>query len=161
MGHSVSGFVARFDTLAAAARALPGARVARLEQGFGFLPLTDELAPGDATASDMQSLVGLTAVLAAWAAEQSRTFRIAYVETEYFGGLGSQAAVLWQDGKIALGPVRSNNESEDRPSAEWPINAVGRRLGVQRGEAFDEFDTLGLGRHRHNEGWAAAGQSVT
>jgi hypothetical protein len=38
-------------------------------------------------------------------------------------------------------------------SPQWAFNQALRNLGVDRGEAFDEFDTLNLGKHRHTENW--------
>jgi hypothetical protein len=80
---------------------------------------------------------------------------VAYVETEYFGGDGVQAAAVWEGGAIAFGP---------RQADAGPINEALRLLGVERTTAQDEFDTVGLGRHRRNEGWieeaAAAGWPV-
>ena len=62
-----------------------------------------------------------------------------YVEAEYFGGSGYQAALLWQEGRRSLGPTT--------------INAVLSNLGVKAGWGRDAFDTLGLGRHRETEEW--------
>jgi len=40
-----------------------------------------------------------------------------------------------------------------REIAQWPFNQVLRRLGVLRGEAIDEFDAVGLNRHRSTDDW--------
>jgi hypothetical protein len=60
----------------------------------------------------------------------------ALVMTDYFGGTGSQ----W--GCVFRGAVRS---SEGRT-----INEALRALGIVRREGQDEFDTVGLGNHRHS-----------
>ncbi len=70
--------------------------------------------------------------------------RVAYVETEYFGGNGVQSAAVWERGAIAFGPKQAD---------VGPINEALRLLGVERTNAKDEFDTVGLGRHRGNKGW--------
>jgi hypothetical protein len=36
-------------------------------------------------------------------------------------------------------------------SPQGAFNQALRQLGVDRGEAFDEFDALNLGKHRHTE----------
>jgi hypothetical protein len=68
-----------------------------------------------------------------------------YFETEYFGGLGTQGAAVFQDGEPIFGPM----------SAEiGPINHALQLLGVRvEPPARDEFETMGLGRHRNTEGW--------
>jgi hypothetical protein len=75
---------------------------------------------------------------------------IAYVEAEYFGGVGYQSVVLWQGGHIALGPMLA----WQLPLSEMPINRVLRTLGVAKGDALDEFEAAGLGKHRSTEAWA-------
>src|SRR3989440_7835863 len=40
-------------------------------------------------------------------------------------------------------------------SPHWAFNQALRQLGVPRGAAFDEFEAVGLGRHRHTEDWLA------
>ena len=72
---------------------------------------------------------------------------IAYVETEYFGGAGNQAAVVYQNGQIVTGPTTGDSGSR----SEWPINAAMRSLGVKRGDYVDEFAAIGFGLVRKNE----------
>jgi hypothetical protein len=69
---------------------------------------------------------------------------VAYVETEYFGGEGTQAATVWDRGATIFGPAEAE---------AGPINQALRRLGVERTAGEDEFDKVGLGRHRRNEDW--------
>jgi hypothetical protein len=84
---------------------------------------------------------------------------VAYLEAELFGGTGSQAAVVWHQGAVVLGPMIYDNEPGGRSSYQvgeiqtWPFNSALRFLGVQASEDVDEFDTVDLGRHRHTEGW--------
>jgi hypothetical protein len=157
MGHHIRGFIARQDDLRKAAASLPGAQVVPLSLGFGFLPVTEQLA-GDDEPAPFEHLERLTARLGAWAEEQSRTFPLAYVETDYFGGDGWQAAMAWVGGGAVFGPVRTSDLWEGgkfvpTPLLEGAINRAVRHLGVERGAARDEFDALGLGRHRDNESW--------
>lgn len=65
----------------------------------------------------------------------------AYIETEYFGGSGAQAAVFFSAGSV---PTRLATETH-------PINAALKLLGVVARSGADEFDTLGLGRFRNLE----------
>jgi hypothetical protein len=69
---------------------------------------------------------------AALAGERAATF--ALVMTDYFGGAGDQWACAFVEGR--------------RVEAVSNINAALRALGVQAAEGLDEFDTVGLARHR-------------
>ncbi|WP_410607176.1 hypothetical protein [Amycolatopsis sp. lyj-109] len=77
---------------------------------------------------------------------------VAYVEADFFGGVGTQVAQVWHRGSVSLGPLRVA-EGEPLPSGGSPISQALRALGVRRGAHFDEFDAVGLGRHRHTEEW--------
>jgi hypothetical protein len=80
----------------------------------------------------------------AWAAKVSVKTAVAYVKAGYFGGQGSQWATVWADGRVVLWQVT--------------INEALRHLGVTAEPDLDEFDTVGLGRHRSVESWAAAAE---
>jgi hypothetical protein len=157
VSHRISGFIGRLDPLRGAAAALGEMRVVPLAGGFGFLPLIERL-NDPADLGPFPELERLTRRLAGWAAEQSLGFPLAYIETEYWAGRGSQGSVVWQAGVVVLGPVVTSNEGPD-PSPlplERAINRAARAVGVARGERLDEFDALGLGRHRSNHDWLAA-----
>jgi hypothetical protein len=73
------------------------------------------------------------------------------------GGIGQQAAVLWEHGEIALGPLVDPAPEElvvRGARAQWPFNEVLRRMcvSVAPGQP-DEFATVDLGRHRETEDW--------
>jgi hypothetical protein len=157
MAHHIRGFIARADDLRRAADGLAVARVVPLSLGFGFLPVTPQLV-GDDEPAPFEYLERLTARLATWAEAASVAFPLAYVETEYFGGDGWQAAMAWVGGGVALGPIRTSDLWQDgkcapTPLLEGAINQAARLIGVDRGSVRDEFDALGLGRHRSNESW--------
>lgn len=67
--------------------------------------------------------------------------KLAYIETDYFGGYGTQAGVLYENGKIAIAPK----------SGDGTINALLKELGVWRTPDTDEFDMLWLGKHQRME----------
>jgi len=148
MGHSIAGFIAPKEVLREATRHLRQAVIVSLEQGFGFLPATDalddELGGGDAPHEEFWRL---TTGLARLGAEMSRGGRVAYVETDYFGGSGDQAAMAWENGEVLSEPWKTRMGA---------IDDALLRLGVERAGADDRFDALGLGRHRHTDDWAEA-----
>jgi hypothetical protein len=85
---------------------------------------------------------------------------IAYVETEYFGGPGSQGSIVWDLGRVVLGPLRTGDAREwefspvaDVALCDRAINQALRYLGVKSVSGVDEFSALGLHRHRSNDEW--------
>jgi hypothetical protein len=146
MGHIIAGFIARTETLREAAPRWPGARVIPLAQGLGFLPLTEELSE-PMPADDPNTLFDyLSAELADFGRELSALAPVAYVETQYYGGLGRQCALAWHDGDVVAGPERA---------PIGPINVALRAIGVVCEGELDEFDSVHLGWFRCNEEWLA------
>ena len=62
--------------------------------------------------------------------------RYALIETDYFGGAGEQCAAVYHGSTIEMAATMGG------------INAALKLLGVKRRFNMDEFDTIGLGRHR-------------
>jgi hypothetical protein len=130
------------------------ARAVPLEQGLALIPLTTELLasldqPDGAVVAGFDFFPrGLGRRLSAW----SKAGPIAYAEADYFGGRGSQRGAVWVDGKIELGPLGVET-GEGLPAEGSPISQVLRRLGARRPHGADEFEAVGLGRHRHTEDW--------
>ncbi len=158
MAHYIHGFIAHLEPLCEAAAVCEGMVVAPLALGFGFLPITEDLAGPDGPWA-FENLRRLTVGLVDWAAEQSRTFPLAYIETNYFG-VGNQAAVVWRDGAVVFVPELCESKWVDEnflspPYLDKAINRSLRLLGVNRGAVVDEFDAVGLGQHRFDEGWVA------
>lgn len=75
-----------------------------------------------------------------------------YLETDYFGGEGTQFSGIIINGKL-LATYQDTNVDVSIPYPdrllECPINKALRQLGVIRDSKLDEFDTLGLGNYRH------------
>ena len=69
--------------------------------------------------------------------------KFVYVEAEFFGGDGTQACVTWDD----------NGKSSSPTVAINAINTALKFLSVRIGDHHDEFDSLGLGKHRGTEDW--------
>jgi hypothetical protein len=63
----------------------------------------------------------------------------AIINTDYCGGIGSQAAMAYRGAVVIMPPEYEPGE---------PINKALRLLGVAAREGKDEFDTVGLGWHR-------------
>lgn len=153
MTYQLQALLAPISTLEIAKQADPDLTVISLRQGIGIIPipislnkekcnLEYSLDPGK-TFRFMNDWI--TQILKA----TSFVSLIAYVEADYFGGIGHQAAVLWKDGKITLGPLWD----ETSPLRRKPINRVLKRMGVKLEEHIDQFDAVGLGAHRWTDDW--------
>jgi hypothetical protein len=86
-------------------------------------------------------------------AESSAVGAVVYLEAAFHGGSGEQASMVWKRGTVVLGPLV---DLDVTPSPSAPINRALRRLGVRvEPPAEDEFETVGLGRHRWTGQWLA------
>lgn len=88
---------------------------------------------------DLAAIFPAEAVLLDLVREVTRSSepRFAIILTDYFGGAGCQWAVAFQGTRRLTGDQTS-------------VNAALRALGVRAVPPADEFDTVGLGAHRHN-----------
>jgi hypothetical protein len=156
MGYDLHAVIGGEEVLRRAGRATPAARSVPLGQGLSLMPMTDALldalragdggrAPGFGRLPE-----GFDEELAGWSAGGP----LAYVEAEYFGGLGEQRAAVWDGKALVFGPLRVD-EGEPSPPAGSPISQALRRLGVVTGPGEDEFSAVGLHRHRHDEAWVS------
>ena len=95
----------------------------------------------------------LGSTVAGLLAKVSHSGPLVYVEAEYFGGAGEQHAAVWDDGVLTWGPV-SVGFQQPIPPQGTAISQALRRIGVTcADETLDEFDAVGLRRHRHLEDW--------
>ncbi|KAK3192241.1 hypothetical protein K4F52_001871 [Lecanicillium sp. MT-2017a] len=157
MGYSLEGLVT--STIAAEMQLLP---TVPLRQGLSLIPLPkNEQAHGDVTRQMADTFMQLSSKTYGLALRMSYNAPVAYLEAELFAAAGTQSAVVWRNGVVVLGPMIHDTDSgglwadPDKPCASWPFNAALRLLGVQ-GEDVDEFDTIGLGQHRHTKDWIPA-----
>jgi len=154
--HEVEALIARSEPLAAGVRHLKRAVICPLVQNFSLLPITDaltgELASTAADASTPTTpLPYLLDGLHALALDISRRAPVAYVMTSYFGGHGRQDALAWDNGELRFSP---STNGYDQPWPHTPISQALRAIGVVADAGLDEFDTVGLGRHRKTHRWA-------
>lgn len=116
-----------------------------LEARLALIPLTDELMdaagwPASRALTPEEAPL-LRPRVEAFLVQASHEGLIGHLQAEYWGGVGAQFACGWQSGE----QVYPSGEQSD-------VNGLLKLLGVQRG-AHDEWDTVGLGRHRHTEDW--------
>jgi hypothetical protein len=149
MGHHVQAIVGSKRVLDLLQQRFAVSRVVELSQKLFLLPMVDELYDALPSAADYPIDDGkfhfrfLSSKLLALLVEASREDAVAYFETEYYGGLGDQGAVVAKDGKIISGPKEGDGS----------INSALQLLGVKKENAYDEYEAIGLGRFRSNEDW--------
>ena len=155
--HDVKALIAKSEKLTARARQFESAIVCPLVQGFSLLPITDALAK-ELTAYQSDTKVALTKPiqefsdgLHALAIEISYDSPVAYVTTFYFGGRGGQDALVWSKGDLRFSPA---TQGYDQSWPNTPISQALRVIGVVAEKGKDEFDTVGLGKHRETHQWA-------
>jgi hypothetical protein len=150
MGHAIRAFILPQALASVAVAEVPGARTVMLPQGLCLLPVTDDIFDGlrarypEVPDPPSECFWYLSGPVIRAAESISQHGAIAYIETEYFGGSGSQAATVWDRGEQSLAPEKR---------ARGPINRALRLLGVRAAALKDEFDTIQLGNERSNEGW--------
>lgn len=147
MAHFVQCIIASCAGLRSLPLVTKSYTCAPLTQGFCAVPTDgalidhiDELYP-DAR-QPLPGFVHLRGGLVTLLEEISRATPAAYIETEYFGGVGTQSAAAYAHGRMvfALG---------DSDSA-GPISQALRLIGVIKDRHRDEFEALGLTSHRNN-----------
>lgn len=150
MAHFISGLIGRSDTLDKLSQPFASRAAAELDQGYAFLPLDEpdfrRIAggtPGVAVDDDDESFQHLTWELIEILQRASSGCEFAYVETEYFGGVGGQGAIAFRNGATIYGPLYAQGGT---------INQALALIGVvvDRGK-LDEFDALGLTSFRSND----------
>lgn len=173
MGHTLEAFIARQDPLREAVAGFRYARLIPLRAGLALLPVTDDFHDEVATAyrggteERLSEFWRLSPSLAVLGHGISQHTPVAYVETDYFGGVGTQAAIAWDRGRIVFGPSKDEEwgSADQRPINQAlhalgvrlvrgkPINRALRWLGVRTWWPIDAFAAVGLDRFRSNEDW--------
>jgi hypothetical protein len=144
MGYELQALIGKTQVLQLHSGPFQSARVVSLDQGIGIIPLTDELYEEIGGEGELDTFYKFSPQLEEWARLLSQHAPVAYVEAEYFGGVGGQNAIAWSKGGRILGPLHAENA----------INQALKLLGVSSADiAGDEFDAVGLGKHRDTASW--------
>jgi hypothetical protein len=157
VSYELQAVIAGDAVLRVASREVPGSQVVPLHQGLSLMPMTHEVFDAVTDGVGGEDLGfwrlpgGFDTLLTGWSAAGP----IAYVEAEYFGGAGEQRAAVWADGALVLGPL-DESAKKQFSRAVGPISQALRRLGARKSPGADEFETVGLDRHRNNDGWLSS-----
>ena len=154
MAYELRAVIAESELLEAT-QEVAEARFFPLHGSLSLLPITHAYFDAVSEGPDDRALGfwGMPGGFASRISHWSATGPVAYVEAEYFGGVGEQHAAVWEGGARTLGPLHLP-EGEPLPADGGPISQALRYLGVSAGHAHDEFEAAGLHRHRHTEDWA-------
>lgn len=149
MGYTIEGILTNLPTASKLKHKYNDAILIQLYTDLVMIPITDELYEAMHEGEDIESSkttrtsMALTVKMEQFCADLSRHNKVAFIEAEYFGGIGTQHGIVWEQGKVILEEIGCENA----------INQSLACLGVKRIGEKDEFDTVGLGRHRSIEGW--------
>lgn len=159
MGHCLQAFLGSEALLGDIVQIQSTAIIIPLWQGLAMIPVTEALydlltTPEERGSFDPRFLF-LSPKLNHFGQTHSHPGPLAYIETDYFGGVGSQGAIVWSKGKIIFGPAVTGNRCEMQVD-QLPAGAINCALkifGVKPGNQIDEFEALGLGKYQTMEDW--------
>jgi len=145
VGHCIHAFFGHPHVLADLAGTDRVALIVPLTPEVAALPVVwpwlREAHPPDGGLCAAGPFLRLTAALEARAVRASHAGPVAYVETDYFGGIGEQRAIAWRNGAVCVAAA----------AAEGQVDRALAAIGVVRASGLDEWDTLGLIQYRHDE----------
>lgn len=160
--HCIRGFVGKEDLIKTFAGNWIEAKPVALYQGLSIIFLTSKLYDYTVELVDSKLEVDyseffeyLSPSIYEILVQESRIGKLAYIETDYFGGIGSQSAILFENSQIKIKPFKTETFWDEKaynychkPEGENAINIVLKELGVYREKGKDEFDSIGLGNYR-------------
>ncbi|TGM03124.1 MULTISPECIES: hypothetical protein [Leptospira] len=117
-----------------------------LIDGYKLIPLTEdalELLNDDEEVFLIKEYSNLSVKLYSILIKFSQIDKIGYIEAEYFGGVGSQNAILFENGKVIFESVRQQDS----------INLLLKKIGVKKKFFKDRFEYIGLNKCRNTSDW--------
>lgn len=141
MGHCIQVFIGKQELIEKLAVEQNQTFVS-LKQGYAMMYLLDQydeiLESVNVRYEFEETLDYFTSEIHDMMQQYSLYDMLAYIETDYSGGFGTQAGVLFSDGKMVIAPTKEKGI----------IDKILRQMGVCRETEKDEFDSLGLGNYR-------------
>lgn len=146
MGHFLKAFIGNKESLIPIREKYDSSRLIELSDKISMIPMTDELFDDInqlETSSEISSFEFLTENIERKTLELIGTKKLAYIESEFFGGQGGHIGLIWENReRCFMGDFKKST-----------MNEILKRLGVIRTGLKDEFETIGLDRHRQTEDW--------
>ena len=156
MGHCIRAFLGNSEKINSLAEAYARTPI-QLPQGLSMLFLTDDLfdAIAESVNDDNEIVVAgfnyFTSAIAFVLTEYSQNGKLAYFETDYFGGDGTQAAILYEKGMPKFPPIFTDDMNGWSLNKVRAINTILQAFGIVKLNDIDEFDSVGLGNFRRME----------
>jgi hypothetical protein len=150
MPYTLEALVGRKDINPSILSRFSSAKLVSLQQNVWLIPLTGQLQNELSQVTEIQMVERLAELKSVssgiiWLAQQlSKNDRIAYLEAEFFGGVGGQTSAGWYGQELLFHPRQAMDAINQ--ALDW--------LGVLRDDQHDAFDMIGLGQHRKTEDWA-------
>jgi len=146
MGYYLKAFIGNKESLTPIQEKYDDSKLIELSDEIFMIPMTDKLFDDInqlETSSEISSFEFLTENIEIKILKLVCDKKIAYVESEFFGGQGGHIGLIWENGeRVFIGEFKRST-----------MNVVLEKLGVIRTEIKDEFETIGLDRHRQTEDW--------
>lgn len=141
MGHCIQAIVCQQGVGLPTKRQRTWPEPIALAQGYTLVPMFESVldaVPHEDGAQKFEGFTYLTHGLLTFLTELSEKSPLAYLETDYFGGEGGQAALAAREGRVVVAPT----------NADDAINQALAAIGVRRLSSSDEFEALNLGAFR-------------
>lgn len=154
MGHCIRAIIGKRADVQKIAGDWP-LGVIELPQDFGMVMLTNRFLDDveelyECGGEDIfPELDGFFAAVRELMEQYSIRTKLAYIETDYFGGVGTQGGVLYENGK-PVGEPTVGRVCEPKMGT-GVINGLLKALGVWREHGKDEFESLELFKYRRME----------
>jgi hypothetical protein len=148
MGYYLKAFIGSPDVIEKFAGSYNYGKAIKLNDSISIMPFTHEFFDEinkKMTSENILSFEFLTTNIEDSALNLIGLRPIAYIEAEYFGGVGGQMGIIWKDGNRFL----------EFDYDQGVINSILKYFGVVAVSGLDEFDTLKLGRFRDTIDWIA------
>ena len=145
MGHMIRAVIGKENVIRSITERRAYADMISLPQSYALIFLNDSLFDDITETVDLKytcnypHLHFLTDPVICFLKEHSAGAQLIYIETDYFGGYGTQAGAFFENGEMKFGPTDGNGT----------VNHLLKLLGVKRHFLKDEFDTLELYRYRN------------
>lgn len=144
MGHMIRAIIGKDHVIRSISECWVYVETIKLPQEFALIFLNDNLF------DDIEELINikntcnyphlnhLTNSVIAFLKVNSLKGQLLYMETDYFGGYGTQAGVFFENGEMKCEPM----------VGDGTVNRLLGLLGVRKHLLKDEFDTLELYKYR-------------
>jgi len=145
MGYYLNAFIGSIENLEAITLRFKNAKTVLLTNQLAIFPMTSDLfneINDYRASSNIGKYLFLTSDIENEILRTIGDRSVAYIELEYFGGSGVQKGIVWKNGKR----ISEYNELN-------AVNSILRQFGIARTKTKDEFETIGLNRHRNTEDW--------